>query len=140
MLDGAEVAQGVPRVHCTKVLLRELPAVTRVSVDRAERVTGQCVAVLERVGCGIADGGQELEKRGIFPLREDNVKLDAHMVERDRALSVHAYVPREYLQLIGNRKRVILKLGQPVKRTNFDECAYEKGCCLGRERVSWKVS
>jgi len=42
-------------------------------------------------------------------------------------------VPREYLQLIYNRKRAILKLGQSVKRTNFDECAYEKGCRLGRK-------
>jgi hypothetical protein len=73
----------------TKVILRELPAVTRVSENRAERVTGQWVVVLERVGCGIANGGQKLEKCGIFPVREGDVKLDPHMVER------HECVERE---------------------------------------------
>jgi len=37
-LDGAEIAQGVTGVHRAELLLRELPAVARVGVDRAERV------------------------------------------------------------------------------------------------------
>ena len=67
LLDGAGFAQGVPRIHGAEILLRELPAVACVGIDRAERVAGQWVAVFERVWRGIADGGQELEKRGIFP-------------------------------------------------------------------------
>lgn len=63
--------------------MRELPAVARVGVDRAEQVSGQRMAVLERARRGIADGSQEFEERGIFPLRRKKerkqrpVKLDA---------------------------------------------------------------
>jgi len=89
LLDRAEVAQGVPRVHGAEFLLREQPTVARIGVDRAERVAGKRVAVLERSWCGVANGSQELEERGVLP--------------------------REYLQLIRDRKRPILKLGHPVK-------------------------
>jgi hypothetical protein len=38
LLNGAKVAKGVARVYDAKLLLRELPPVTRVGVDCAERV------------------------------------------------------------------------------------------------------
>jgi len=56
LLDRAEVAQGVPRVHRAEFLLREQSTVARIGVDRAERVAGKRVAVLKRGWCGIADG------------------------------------------------------------------------------------
>ena len=42
-------------------------------------------------------------------------------------------IPRKNLQLVCGRERPLLKLGEAVERANFDECAYEKGCCLGRD-------
>ena len=127
LLDRAEVAQGVPRVHGAEVLLRKQPAVARVGVDRPERIAGQRMAVLERARSRIADGGQELEERGVFPVSCENYE------HRRGPLTLGLWsVPRKYLQLVGGRKRPVLKLGKAVKRANFDECAYEKGCNLGR--------
>lgn len=57
LLDRAEVAQSVARVHGTEVLLGKQPAVSRVGVDRPERIAGQRVAVFERARGRIADGG-----------------------------------------------------------------------------------
>ncbi len=67
LLDGAEVAEGVARVHDAKVLLRKLSAVARVGIDRAEGVAGERVAVLERAGCRITNRCEELIERRIFP-------------------------------------------------------------------------
>ena len=56
LLDRAEVAQSVPRVHGAKFFLGEQPTIARIGVDRAERVAGKRVAVLERGRCRIANG------------------------------------------------------------------------------------
>jgi hypothetical protein len=41
--------------------------------------------------------------------------------------------PCEYLQLVYDRKRTILELGQAMKSANFDKGPYEKGCRLRRD-------
>ena len=86
------------------------------------------MSVLERAWSGIADGGQELEERGIFPM--SSCENGQH--RRGRLVTIVWNVPCKYLQLVSGWKRPILKLGQAVKRANFDKCAYEEGCRLVR--------
>lgn len=56
LVDRAEIAQSVPRVHGAEFFLGEQSTVTRIGVDRAKRVAGKRVAVLECGWCGIANG------------------------------------------------------------------------------------
>ncbi len=67
-LDGAEVAEGVARVHDAEILLCKLSAVAGVGIDRAEGIAGEWVAVLDRVGRRVADRREELIERRVFPI------------------------------------------------------------------------